>query len=53
MAKKFKRDYQGDFKRQCLSVPGQHVLIIGVTGSGKSTAQYWILEGIIKANVGG
>ncbi len=40
-------DWLGMFRDQCLKVPGQHVLLIGKTGAGKTQAMYWILDGIL------
>jgi energy-coupling factor transporter ATP-binding protein EcfA2 len=33
-----------NFARQCLGEPGQHVLIVGYTGSGKTTTMFWIYK---------
>jgi len=40
--------WQKRFKDECLSVFGQHILEIGITGSGKTQGLYWILEGLSK-----
>ncbi len=39
--------WQEAFAKQCLQVPGQHVLIIGRPGSGKTQAMYWVTDGIL------
>ncbi len=39
--------WQEGFAKQCLQVPGQHVLIIGRPGSGKTQGMYWVTEGIL------
>lgn len=39
--------WQDGFSQQCLQVPGQHVLIVGRPGSGKTQAMYWVAEGIL------
>jgi energy-coupling factor transporter ATP-binding protein EcfA2 len=45
-------DYQGAFYNNCLMMPGQHILLIGITGSGKTTSQFWVLQGLLKASKG-
>lgn len=38
--------WQTKFLRECLSVPGGHIGIYGITGGGKTTAMYWLAEGL-------
>lgn len=34
------------FRNECLQVPGQHILATGTTGTGKTQALYWVVEGL-------
>jgi energy-coupling factor transporter ATP-binding protein EcfA2 len=34
------------FGRQCLGEPGQHVLVVGYTGSGKTTTLFWLYQAV-------
>ena len=43
-----KNQWLDAFRDQCLRVPGQHLLVIGKTGAGKTQTMYWILDGILQ-----
>lgn len=38
----------GKFEREFLKKPGEHLMEIGITGSGKTQGLYWILDGLLK-----
>jgi hypothetical protein len=40
------------FEREFLSKPGEHLIEVGITGSGKTQGLYWILDGILKNSPG-
>jgi energy-coupling factor transporter ATP-binding protein EcfA2 len=35
------------FSRECLQQPGQHIIVYGQTGAGKTTTMLWLLEGLM------
>lgn len=37
----------GKFQREFLEKPGEHLMEIGITGSGKTQGLYWILDGLL------
>ncbi|WP_406661575.1 hypothetical protein V7O66_03405 [Methanolobus sp. ZRKC3] len=40
--------WQTLFSRQFLKKPGEHLLVLGITGGGKTQDLIWLLEGILK-----
>jgi len=46
--KQKQKGWIGKFEREFLQRPGEHLLEIGITGSGKTQGLYWILDGLLK-----
>lgn len=42
------RPWVDEFRDQCLQVPGEHLLVIGKTGAGKTQILFWVLDGILE-----
>ncbi len=50
MRKIKKNTWIKSFEKEYLSKPGEHLIEVGITGSGKTQGLYWILDGLIKTN---
>lgn len=48
----FRKSWVQQFEEGFLSRPGEHLIEIGITGSGKTQGLYWILDGILKNSPG-